>query len=51
MTAIAIAVAVSPMAIPDETKKGEDVLIMSGTEEMLRTKIRLMVCNSRKIFT
>ena len=43
MTAIAIAVAVSPMAILDELNKEEDVLIMSRTEEMFHTKIRLWV--------
>jgi hypothetical protein len=37
------------MATPDEPNK-EEYLIMSGTEEMFHTKIRLMVCDSVKIF-
>ena len=51
MTAIAIAVIVSPVAIPDELKKEEDALIISRKEEIFYTKIRLMVWHSVKIFT
>ena len=51
MTAIAIAVAVSPMAVPDETNKDEDVLIMDRRQEIFDNKIRLWVGDSIKIFT
>jgi hypothetical protein len=39
------------MAIPDEPKKEEDVLIISRKEEIFHTKIRLMVWHSVKIST
>jgi hypothetical protein len=38
------------MAVPDETNKEEDVLIMARTKDIFHTKIRLWVCNSIKIF-
>jgi hypothetical protein len=47
----AIAIAVSPMAVPDETNKEEDILIMVRTEGMFHTKIRLWVGDSVKIFS
>ena len=47
----AIAIAVSPMAVLDETNKKEDNLIMVRTEARFHTKIRLWVSDSVQIFS
>lgn len=47
----ATAIAVNPMANPDEANKGEDILIMARTEGMFQTNIRLLMSDSVKIFT